>query len=119
VSEEKEIKAMLVDYSLNHAKDKREVSDVQDLTDKLYTAVLNMQNNSEKYNEADKASGGELRRYTTTSSFEDFLILTSDDIKARLLDSKIANTYNSAGLDLTNKIISFDDLGGVYRVLSD
>ena len=119
VAEEKEIKGMLVDYSLNHAKDKRTVSDIQDLTDKLYTAILNMQNNSEKYNEADTASGGELGRYTTTSAFEDFMILTSDEVKARLLDSKIANTYNSAGLDLTNKIISFDDLGGVFRVKED
>lgn len=119
VEEEKEIKGMLVDYSLNHARDRRTVTDIDGLVDGLSTAILNMQNNSEKYNESETASGGELGRYTTTSSFQDFMILTSDTVKARILDSKIAQTYNSSGLDLTNKVISFDDLGGVFRVLDD
>lgn len=119
VEEEKEIKGMLVDYSLNHAKDKREVIDVQHLVDTIYEAILNMQNNSEKYNEADTASGGELGRYTTTSDFNDFMILTSDKVKTHILDSKIAQTYNNSGLDITNRIISFDDLGGVFRVKED
>ena len=119
VEEEKEIKGMLVDYSLNHAKDKRTVEDINGLVDTLYEAILNLQNNSEKYNEADTASGGELGRYTTTSDFKDFMILTSDKIKTNILNSKIANTFNTAGLDITNRIISFDDLGGVFRVKED
>ena len=47
------------------------------------------------------------------------MILTSDKVKTHILDSKIANTFNSAGLDITNRIISFDDLGGVFRVKED
>lgn len=119
VTEESEIKAMLLDYSLTSTKVRKEVSSLDDLSFKLYEALLNMQNNSSKYNEADLASGGSIGRYTTQSNKDDFLILTTDLIKAHLLDTKIANTFQVSGLDLTNKIISFDDLGGVYKLTKD
>src|SRR5699024_4694392 len=40
-------------------------------------------------------------------------------MKTFLLDTKIANTFNEAGLDLSDRIISFDDLGGVYKTTDD
>ena len=119
VTEESEIKAMLLDYCLTNTKVKKEVSSLDDLSLKLYESLLNMQNNSAKYNEASLASGGSIGRYTTQSNKDDFLILTTDVIKAHLLDTKIANTFQVSGLDLTNKIISFDDLGGVYKLTKD
>src|SRR5699024_8699506 len=33
-----------------------------------------------------------------------------------LLDTKIANTFENKGIDFTVKIISFEDLGGVYKL---
>lgn len=119
VAEESEIKAMLVDYAMNHTNDVREVTSNNDLFNEVFKAVLNLQNNSYKYNETNKASGGAIGRYTTTTKLEDVAILTTDSMKTYLLDTKIANTFNEAGLDLSNRIISFDDLGGVFKADED
>ena len=117
--EEKEIKAMLLDYSLNVTKDVRPATNATEVFDNVFEAILNIQNNSEKYNEANLASGGAIGRYTTTSTLETVAILTSDKMKTHLLNTELANTYQVAGLDLSEKIISFDDLGGVYKMTED
>lgn len=119
VAEEREIKAMLVDYALNQTKEKRTVASREELFTAVFEGVLNIQNNSERYNEADKASGGTLGRYTTVSNLKDVVILTSDAMKTFLLDTKLANTYQVNGLDLSDRIISFDTLGGIYKVTED
>lgn len=119
VIEEKEIKAMLVDYALNQTNAKIDVTSEQDLFNAVFNAILNIQNNSEKYNESNKASGGAIGRYTTVTSLKDVVILTNDKMKTYLLDTKLANTFQVAGLDLSRKIISFDDLGGTFRLTED
>lgn len=119
ITEEAEFKAMLIEYALNVAKEKRTASTKEEVIKKLSLAILNMQNNSDKYNETSTASGGALGRYTTVSSIDDLLIITSDEIKADLLNTQIATSYNIQGLDITNKIISFNDLGGVYKLKED
>ena len=119
VSEELEIKAMIVDYALNVTKNKRTAANATELFDGVFEAILNIQNNSDKYNEANTASGGSLGRYTTVSRLEDVAILTTDKMKKFLLDSKLANTFQVAGLDLAKRIISFDDLGGVFKLTAD
>ena len=119
VLEEQETKAMLVDYALNFTQDKRDVASRDDLFNEVFNAILNIQNNSHKYNETNLASGGAIGRYTTTTKLTDVAILTNDRMKTFLLDTKIANTFNEQGLDLSNRIISFDDLGGVYKTTED
>lgn len=119
VSEELEIKGMILEYALNHAKDKRTVASREELFTEVFEGILNIQNNSAKYNEADKASGGTMGRYTTTSSLKDVLILTNDSMKTFLLDTKLASTYQVEGLDLSDRILSFDDLGGIWKTTSD
>ena len=116
VSEESEIKAMIVDYSLNNPKDQRTVTSLQQLENTVFNAILNLQNNSAKYNEANTASGGAVGRFTTKTNLKDICILTTDEIKTYLLNTKIANTFQTAGIDFTEKIISFDDLGGVFKL---
>ena len=118
VDEEAEIRAMLVDYGLNHMT-ARQVSDIDELSTELFKATLNLQNNSSKYNQAYEASGGSVGRYTTQSDIKDLLILTTDTVKTYLLDTKLANTFQVAGIDLTDHIISFDDLGGVFKTTQD
>src|SRR5699024_3337586 len=76
-------------------------------------------NNSYKYNEADTASGGSIGRYTTVSSLKDVVILTNDSMKTYLLDTKLANTYQVEGLDLSDRIISLDDLEGIWKLTED
>lgn len=121
VDEESEIRAMLVDYGLNHINKKciRHINDIDELASELFKAFLNLQNNSSKYNEASDASGGAIGRYTTQSDIKDLLVLTTDDVKSYILDTKLANTFQVAGLDLTDHVISFDDLGGVYKLNED
>ena len=119
VSEELEIKGMILEYALNHVKDKRTVASRDELFTQVFEGILNIQNNSSKYNEADQASGGAIGRYTTVSKLADVAILTSDSMKTFLLDSKLASTFQVEGLDLSDRIISFDDLGGLWKVTED
>lgn len=121
VEEEKEIRAMVVDYALNQLSDSniRYATSQEDLASKVFEAILNMQNNSDKYNEANTASGGAIGRYTTVSKLSDLAILTTDSMKSYLLDTKIANTFQASGIDFTDHVISFDDLGGVFKTTSE
>lgn len=119
IAEEQEMKAMLLDYALNHTKDQRTVTSMQGLFQEISKAILNLQNNSDKHNEVQTASGGAIGRFTTISSLSDLLIITSDEAKAYLLDTKLANSFHANGIDLSSHIISFDELGGVYKTNKD
>jgi hypothetical protein len=119
IAEEQEMKAMLLDYALNHTKDQRSVTSMQGLFQEISKAILNLQNNSDKHNEVTTASGGAIGRFTTISSLSDLLIITSDEAKAYLLDTKLANSFHANGIDLSSHIISFDELGGVYKTNKD
>lgn len=119
IAEEQEMKAMLLDYALNHTKDQRAVTSMQGLFQEISKAILNLQNNSDKHNEVQTASGGAIGRFTTISSLNDILIITSDEAKAYLLDTKLANSFHANGIDLSSHIISFDELGGVYKTNKD
>lgn len=119
VQEEREMKGMLVDYAERNVKDVRQVTSEEELFEEIFTALLNVQNNSEKHNEADTASGGALGRYTTVSKLDKLLILTTDKLKSYLLNTKIANTFANEGIDMTDHIMSFDDLGGTFRLTAD
>lgn len=119
VAEESEMKAMIVDYGLNHVKDQRTVTSMEELFEALSEAVLNLQNNSAKHNEASEASGGAVGRFTTVSKLSDLVIVTTDKVKRYLLNTFLANSFHAEGIDLSKIIISFDDLGGTYRVTQD
>src|SRR5688500_13435448 len=97
----------------------REVASRDDLFTEVFESILNIQNNSAKYNEANEASGGSIGRYTTVTALKDVIILTNDSMKTYLLESKLANTFHVAGLDLSDRIISFDDLGGLFKLTKD
>src|SRR5699024_5101619 len=86
VSEELEIKGTNLDYALNHVNDVRTVASRHELFTEVFESILNIQNNSSKYNEANTASGGAIGRYTTVSSLKDVVILTNDSMKTYLLD---------------------------------
>lgn len=119
VSEEQEIRAMLVDYANKNVKDVRTVKSEKELFEQVFEAILNIQNNSAKYNECSTASGGAIGRYTTKTKLKDVAILTTDKMKTFLLDTKLANTFQTAGIDISERITSFDDLGGVYKATKD
>ena len=116
VNEESELKAMLIKYATTETKDKRQANDINDLIEKTYIALLNIQNNSSAYNECSKIVN---IPYTTQTNLENVLIITNDVVKYQILNTKIANTFNSAGLDITKHIISFDDFNNIYEVKTD
>lgn len=121
VDEETQIRAMLVDYALNYMNNdqKREVTDIDDLATTIFRTILNIQNNSSKYNEAYRASGGSVGRYTTYTPLQNILILTTDRVKEYLLNTRIANTFQVAGIDFTQRCMSFDNLGGAWKLDQD
>lgn len=119
VDEERQIKAMLVDYGMKTANKKITVETQDELFEQIAEQIMVMQTNVDDYNEADKASNGGNGRYTTTTLMSKMMILTTTKIKARLLDSKLANTFNTAGIDFSDRIIAFPDLGGVWRAKAD
>ena len=121
VSEETEIRAMLVDYATNYidVSKIRKATDIEDMSNQIFETLLNIQNNSDKYNEANTASGGAIGRYTTKTNLKDVMILTTDKVKTYLLDTKIANTFQVAGIDFTDRVVSFGDLGGAWKVTAD
>lgn len=119
VQEESEVKAMLVDWSLNNTQDVRSVVSLDELIDETFEALLNLQNNSAKYNETHLASGGAIGRYTTMTELQNVAILTSDTVKRHLLNTRLANTFQTSGIDFSKRIISFDDLGGTFRMTDD
>lgn len=121
VDEERQIRAMLVDYAekVTPAKARRTATSEEDLFNKIAEALMNLQNNSDKYNEAREASGGAIARYTTVTKLSKIAILTTDAMKAYLLNTKLANTFASEGIDISKRIISFEDLGGSFRATED
>lgn len=121
VDEERQIRAMLVDYAekVTPAKARRTATSEEDLFNKIAEALMNLQNNSDKYNEARLASGGAIARYTTVSKLSKLAILTTDAMRAYLLNTKLANTFASEGIDISKRIISFEDLGGAFRAKED
>ena len=116
VNEESELKAIISKYAISETKDKRIANDINDLIDITYIALLNIQNNSSAYNECSKIVK---IPYTTQTSLDNVLIITNDNVKYQLLNTKVANTYNSNGLDISKHIISFDDFNNIYEVTSD
>lgn len=86
---------MTLEYALNHAKDERTVASREELFTEVFEGILNIQNNSAKYNEADTASGGSIGRYTTVSALKDIVILTNDSMKTFLLDTEISKYVSS------------------------
>lgn len=117
--EELMIKSMLVDYGMNHVQDQRKVNSRDELVSAVGEALLNVQNNSWKHNEANTASGGAVGRYSTYTPLKDVFILTNDSTKEFLLNTIVANTFQVAGVDFTDRVISFDDLGGSYKLTKD
>lgn len=120
-SEEQELRAMLVDYAVNKisATSVIEATGLDNIVETTYTAMLNLQDNSALYNEANTASGGAVGRYTTNTKLDNLMILTDNLTKVRLLNNKIANTFQVAGLDPTKHIVSFNTLGQVYKSTHD
>ena len=119
IAEESEMKAMVVDYALNFIKDKRTVNSMESLFEEITEAILNLQNNSHKHNESDTATNGTVATFTTNSKLSDLLIVTTDKAKRYLLNTMLANTFHNDGIDLSDRIISFDDLGGVFKSNKD
>lgn len=116
VIEEKETIGLLVDYS-NTVKENMVSTSISDTVRKISLAVDNLQNNNQ-YNEVTSVMG-EGYELTDASLLKDILIVTSTAVKAELRDSVLAQNFHNEGIDLSNQIRAFSDLGGVWKVTKD
>lgn len=119
VDEERQIKAMLVDYGIKHVSKKFKVKSIDELLETIGEQMMVLQTNVDEYNEASSASNGGTGRYTTTTPLRKMVILTTTKIKHRLLNSFLATTFKTEGIDFSDRIIAFPDLGGVWRATED
>lgn len=111
--------ATLVDYSNNHVHDTRQVSSFEGFMSELNKAVLDLQEPYYTHNEVSEASNGALARLTTQTTLDKIVIFTSNDVAEKILSSYIANSFNIKGIDLTKQIISFQTLGGAWKLKQD
>lgn len=119
IDEERRKKATIIDYGLTQIKATQKVSSKDELVDAITESMLDMQDQTDLFNEADHASGDDGLRHTTASNLEDIVIITDNKTKNYLLNTIVANTFQIAGLDITNHIMSWVDLGGVYKTTED
>lgn len=111
---EKSKKATIIDYALHFVKSREKVDSMEALVKSININMLDMQDKTTDYNEADTASGNPLTEKTMSSNLEDILIITDTKTKEYMLNSIIANTFANTGLDLSNHIMSFKTLGGTW-----
>lgn len=122
VLEEREYKAMLVDYALNKLGSENTAlpaANKAELLKKIGVTLFDLQDNNHIYHEAMQASGLPYGRYTTVSKLLNLRILTDNETKYELLDSKLAIQFKNEGLDFSSIIYSFKDLGKIYRLTAD
>src|SRR5699024_2567701 len=108
-----EIKGTIMDYAINYVKEKREVSSRDVFFTKVIIRIMKIQKNNAKYNEANEAIGISIGSYTTVTALKYVIILTNDVMKTNIRNSQLDYTSHVAGLDLSDRIISFDVLGGL------
>lgn len=118
LDEERQILAMVIDYFNNYGTS-YEVPTLDALYTKCSELLMNMQRADHIYNEASTASGGALARYSTSSNLDDIIILSTNEIIAGIYDTKIANTFQLAGLDITSRFLGWRTLSWTYKTTAD
>ncbi|MCR6590473.1 hypothetical protein [Lactococcus petauri] len=118
LDEERQILAMIIDYYNNYGT-KIEVDSLDELYDTVLETMQNFQRPDHIYNEASEASGGALARYSTSSNLEDLIILSTNKIVTQLLNTKVANTFQLAGLDVTSRFLGWRTLSWTYKTTAD
>ena len=116
ITEEKEMKAMLVQYANTMTSSRQNVDTLEELSEKLLQTIMDFQQNDTIFNDVHLASGGDTGQKTTVSNMQNIQILTTTAIKTKLLKSDLARAFHNEGIDITGRIMAFRDLGGTYEL---
>lgn len=124
ITEYREMFGAIVDYTHNNLTkyQQRVVSSLDEAIDKTYELMKAMQRPSSAFNEGTLAAGPAVSRLTRQVPLDRIMILCSDRAATRILNTNIANTFQIAGLDITDHILNFPTIedtppmDGVYKV---
>ncbi len=121
ISEELSVKGLLVDYANTQAREKRTVADMAGMVDALFHAIQDLQEWSNEYNECSDVTNGSALPNVLTNRVDigDIFILTSNAVKVELSKEYYANTFHIAGIDFRDRLLTFKDLGKVYKLNAD
>lgn len=127
ITEMREMFGAIVDYTKNNLSNTQKftVSSLDEAIHNTYVAMARMQTPTSGMNEGMTAAGPAVGRLTRQSPLNRLMIICSDTAYAHLLDTVIANTFQIAGLDITEHILTFPTLDntapndGVYKLTAD
>lgn len=124
VTEMREMFGAIVDYMHNNLST-FQLTTVTSL-DEAITATFDtmgaMQTPTSGYNEGMSAAGPAIGRLTRKTPLNRLMIICSTSARTHILDTKIANTFQVAGLDITEHLLAFPTMDktpamdGVYKL---
>ena len=124
ITEYREMFGAIVDYNHNNLTkfQKKTASSLDKAISKTFETFKAMQRPSSAFNEGMTAAGPAVGRLTRKTPLDRIMILCSDCAATRILDTQIANTFQIAGLDITDHILNFPTIedtppmDGVFKV---
>lgn len=127
IAEYREMFGAIVDYTHSNLTkyQKRTVDSLDEAIDKTYELMKAMQRPSSAFNEGILAAGPAVSRLTRKTPLDRIMILCSDRAATRILNTNIANTFQIAGLDISDHILNFPTIedtppmDGVFKVTED
>lgn len=92
-----------------------EAKDLNDMVSKINLTMMNMQSQTDVYNEATQMLGATASRYTIKTDKSDLMILTTNKVKNYITNSLYPNTWDKEGIDISNMFMTFPKLGMAWK----
>lgn len=124
ITEMREMFGGIVDYLHNNitSYQRKTVTSLDEAVTATYNLISSMQIPTSGYNEGMTAAGPSVGRLTRKTPLERMMIICSVNARTFLLNTQIANSFQIAGLDITDHIMAFPtidetpDMDGVYKI---
>lgn len=124
ITEMREMFGGIVDYLHNNitSYQRKTVTSLDEAVTATYNTMSAMQIPTSGYNEGMTAAGPSVGRLTRKTPLDRMMIICSVNARTYLLNTQIANSFQIAGLDITDHIMAFPtidetpDMDGVYKI---
>lgn len=124
ITEMREMFGGIVDYLHNNitSYQRKTVTSLDEAVTATYNTMSAMQIPTSGYNEGMTAAGPSVGRLTRKTPLDRMMIICSVNARTFLLNTQIANSFQIAGLDITDHIMAFPtidetpDMDGVYKI---
>lgn len=124
ITEMREMFGGIVDYLHNNitSYQRKTVTSLDEAVTATYNLMSSMQIPTSGYNEGMTAAGPSVGRLTRKTPLDRMMIICSVNARTFLLNTQIANSFQIAGLDITDHIMAFPtidetpDMDGVYKI---